>query len=155
MDILKRKKAGPFEANRILDTPQSKVDQVFIKDDEKPVVLLIHTTEDEAKKIGVEAYAGPTNMGTKGEYEKSQKLVTRGLYWPENISGSQVMISAGNIAEAVRSGYGTIIPETIHFEEIPIETIIPISGSATLVTYRAGYTELKGVFIISGSKSES
>jgi hypothetical protein len=153
MNIFKRKKAGPFEANRILDTNQSKVDQVFTKGDEKPVALLITTTEDEARKIGAAAYTGPTDIGAKGEYEKSQKWVTRGFYWPENISGSQIMVKTGQIIDAVKSGSGTIIPKNIRFEEMPKGASIPISGSATLMVSE-GHAELKGIFIVSGSRRD-
>jgi len=153
MNIFKRKKAGPFEANRILDTNQSKVDQVFTKGDEKPVALLITTTEDEARKIGAEAYTGPTDIGAKGEYERNQKWVTRGFYWTENISGSQILLTIGQIIDAVKSGSGTIIPSNIRFEEMPKETTIPISGSATLMVSE-GYAELKGTFIVSGSRRD-
>ena len=47
----KKKDEGPFKANRILNTQEIKVDQVFTKTDEKPVALFTTITEDEARKI--------------------------------------------------------------------------------------------------------
>jgi hypothetical protein len=152
LNFFKRKKTGPFEANRILDTNESKIDQVFTKGDEKPVALFVHVTEDEAKKIGVEGYVGPTNIGGKGDYERNQKWVTRAIYWPNNIPGAQFIANMSTqIIDAVKTGYGTIIPGSVQFKEIQKETIIPISGSSTLVTDKNGQVELKGIFFVQKS----
>jgi hypothetical protein len=154
MSFISRAKKGPFEANRILDTHQSKIDQVFTREDEKPVALFIHTTEDEAKKIGAEGYIGPTNVGAKGEYEKSQKWVTKAIYFPENIPGA-ISIHSGEIFSAVSDGPGTLIPRNITITEVKNETTIPISGSAFLRTNYRGETQISGYLALSGPISTS
>jgi len=145
----KKKDVGPFKANRILDTREVKVDQVFTKDEEKPVALFISNTEDEAKRIGAEGYAGPTEFGAKGEYERGKTWVTRAIYWPNNIPGAQFNENISEqIIRAVITG-GTLVPSNIQFEKVEVEKTIPISGSAILKTNYSGYAELSGSFTVS------
>lgn len=139
----KRKDEGPFKANRILDTPEVKVDQVFTTD-EKPVALFITNTEDEARKIGAEAYFGPTKFGAGGEYERDKVWVTRAIYFPKNIPGAKFDEEIGREIRDSVTRAGTIVPENIRFEKVESEKAYPISGAAFLKTGYDGYTELSG-----------
>jgi len=140
----KKKDEGPFKANRILDTPEVKVDQVYTRIDEKPVALFATITEDEAKKIGAEGFAGPTQLGAKGEYETDKKWVTRAVWFPTNIPQAQFN---ENIHMQIRNSLateGTIVPSNIPFEKVEDEKTIRISGAASLKTYSSGDIVLSG-----------
>lgn len=127
----KKKESGPFRADRILDTSEVKIDQVYTKD-ENPVALLITITEDEARKIGAEGYVGPTKIGAKGKYERDKTWVTRAIYFPANIPDAQFTEDIGKqIRNSVAVG-GTVVPTDVQFEKAEREKTYPISGSASL-----------------------
>lgn len=144
--VLKRKKKdeGPFKANRILDTSEVKVDQVFTRIEEKSVALFITNTEDEARRIGAEGYFGPTKFGGKGEYERGKIWITRAIYFPDNIPGAQFNEEIGREMRDSLIREGTVVPADIQFEKVESEKIYPISGAAVLKTDYTGYTELSG-----------
>lgn len=151
VNLRKKKSEGPLKASRILDTPEVKVDQVFTKDEEKPVALFLTTTEDEAKRIGAKGYAGPTRLGAEGEYERGKTWVTRAIYWPNNIPGAQFDENiSGQIISAMKTA-GTVVPSNIQFEKVENEKTIPVSGSAYLKTNYSGYAQLNGSFTVNAS----
>lgn len=124
----KKKEHGPFRANRILDTSEVKIDQVYTKD-EKPVALFVTITEDEAKKIGAEGYLGPTNFGARGKYEQGKTWVTRAFYFMPNAQFSEAL--GKQIRNSVAVG-GTVVPNNIQFQKPEPEKKYPISESASL-----------------------
>ena len=157
MDILKRAKRnqmkedeGPFRANRILNTNEVKIDQVYTKEQEKPVALFIHTTEDEVRKIGAGGYAGPTKIGGEGKYARDIKWFTRAIYFPHNIPGAKLDATSSNqILASVVTG-GTIVPGNVTFEKVSGEKSIPMTGSSILRTNEKGFAEISGSFVASG-----
>lgn len=151
----KKKKKGPFDANRILDTEQVKVDQVFTKDG-KPVALFASVTEDQSRKIGAEGYVGGTDVGVKGgikgSYESDRKWRTYPLFWTNNIPGAIPLDRAyPQIKEAVRAGPGTLLPDSVPFHDVAHVNSVPISDSAHIQVNEDGQTMISGDFTISGS----
>ena len=143
----KKKEIGPFRANRILNTSEVKIDQVYTED-ENPVAILITLTEDEAKKIGAEGYAGPTKVGVKGKYERNNKWVTRAIYFPESIPDAQFTEDIGKqIRNSVAVG-GTVVPMNVPFEKAELEKTYPISGSASLSVTDNMYTVISGEVVL-------
>ncbi len=143
----KKKEIGPFRANRILNTHEVKIDQVYTKD-EKPVAILITLTEDEAKKIGAEGYVGPTNIKVKGKYERDNNWVTRAIYFPANIPDAQFTEDIGKqIRNSVAVG-GTVVPINVQFEKAEREKKYPISGSASLRMVDNMHTVISGEVVL-------
>lgn len=139
--VLKRKKKGegPFKANRILDTSEVKVDQVFTTHDGKPVAIFITNTEEEARRIGAEGYVGPTRFGAGGEYDRDKRWVTRAIYFPKNLPGARFDKEISNEMRDSVTRAGTMVPEDIPFEKVEGEKTYPISGAAVLQTGSNGY----------------
>lgn len=145
----KKKDEGPFKANRILDTSEAKIDQVYTRGEEKPVALLTHTTEEEAKKIGAESYVGPTKFGGEGKYETNKTWYTRAWYFPDNIPGAKFdSKTSDQIIKSVEVE-GTFVPRNINFEKVEGEKTFPISGSSVLTTNQSGFSAMSGSFVVS------
>lgn len=143
----KKKEIGPFRANRILNTSEVKVDQVYTKD-EDPVALFITITEDDAKKIGAEGYVGPTKVGAKGKYEREKTWVTRAIYFPLSIPDAQFTKELGKkIRNSVAVG-GTVVPTDIQFEKAEREKTYPISSSASLRVMDDMHAEIDGKLVL-------
>nr|QNO58089.1 hypothetical protein OJKMNAAM_00011 [Methanosarcinales archaeon ANME-1 ERB7] len=145
---IKKENEGPFRANRILDTPEVKVDQVFTKE-EKPVALFATIAEDEAKKIGAEGYFGPTQMGVEGKYERDKKWVTKSLYFYKNIPDAY---DDENLHRQIRESLrteGTIVPSNMQFEKVENISTILLSGTASLEANYDGSAKLNGSLNVS------
>lgn len=163
LGLEKIKKRGPFQANRILDTDEVKIDQVFTEDN-KPVVLFASITEEQSKKIGAEGYikagkpSGPLgSVGGKGSYEREKTWSTYPIFWPDNLSNALPLDQAyPQIKRAVEAGPGTLLPETVSIREpqynVPHVNSIPISDNAQLKIQRDGITSISGDMTINTSK---
>ncbi len=148
--MLKRKKEneGPFKANRILDTPEVKVDQVFTEEG-KAVALFATIAEDEAKKIVAEGYIGPTQMGVGGKYERDKKWATKSFYFYKNIPDAYDDANMHRqIIESLKTE-GIIVPNNMQFEKVENVSTIPISDTASLEANYDGSAKLRGSINVS------
>jgi hypothetical protein len=148
--FLKKKKEteGPFKADRILDTPEVKIDQVYTNDG-KPVALFSTISEEEARKIGAEGYVGSTKIGGRGQYESGRRWVTYPIYFPDNILGSTLTENTSRQITDSLKIIGTFVPDGIILEKVETQTTFPISGTASLKAKSNGSTELNGSINIS------
>ncbi|TRZ53381.1 MAG: hypothetical protein D4S01_01440 [Dehalococcoidia bacterium] len=144
----KKNKHGPFRANRILDTSEVKIDQVYTKD-ENPVALFVTITEDEAKKIGAEGYFGPTKFGAEGKYERGKTWVTRAIYFPAGIPDTQFTEDLGKQMSGSVAVGGTVVPTSIQFEKAELEKTYPISDSASLRVVDDMHVMIDGKIVLS------
>ena len=147
----RNKKKGPFRANRILDTDQLKVDQVFTEDG-KPVALFTSVKEDQSKKFSAEGYIEGTVIapkgGAKGLYESDTKWKTYPLFWASNIPDAVPLDRAyPEIREEVQNKLGTALPESIPFHNITHMNTVSISDSAQLEVDENGRTKISGEFV--------
>jgi hypothetical protein len=147
MGLFKRKKEnkGPFEANRILDTPQAKIDQVFTRKEEKPIALYTHTVEDEAKKIGVEGYTG-TQFGGKGEYGQNKGWFTTAILFKKNLEDAGVQCDENfrsQLNNTLRT-MGTLVPDNVQFKFIEDEATIPTTSGSSIQVSNNGSVQFKG-----------
>jgi hypothetical protein len=146
---LGKKEEGPFKAKRILDTLETKADSIFTSDG-KPFMLLIHLSEDNARKIGLGANIAPTLfMGAHGEYETEAKYNTLGFYWPQNVPGGQFNQNISGQVIDLMAKAGTILPKAVPFKQIEEEQTIPISREGTIKLDKDGYATFSGSFTIS------
>lgn len=144
----KNKEEGPFKANRILNTKELKIDQVFTRDGEKPVALFTHAKEREGQKIDAKGFVGP--VGGQVGYATSKEGVTRGFYFADNISETELKESRKGILAAANKT-GNAIPKDVVFEKIEKENSIPITKSTLLTATSSGSVGISGSFVVSGS----
>jgi len=144
----KKQKKGPFDANRILDTDQVKIDQVFTHDG-KPIALFTSVSEDQSRKMGAEGYIEGTTFspkgGVKGTYESERKWKTYPLFWKHNIPEAVPLDRAyPEIRDAVKTGSGTLLPESVPFHDVAHVNSVQISDNAQIKVEEGGQTTLSG-----------
>jgi hypothetical protein len=138
-----KKKEGPFTANRLLNSKEVKIDQVFTSDDEKPIALLFSTTEEIVSKTGGEGYFGPTKMGVKGNLDEQKKWVTRGFVFPENMPQAISQAQYHSITSASEA-MGTLYPRTLQYDEVNETTGFALTPSTNVTMEPSGITVISG-----------
>lgn len=147
----KTKAEGPFKANRILDTEELKIDQVFTKEGEKPVALFTHTREKEAQKIGAKGFVGP--IGGQVDYASGKQGVTQGYYFANNISERGFREGHDEIVKAGKTT-GSAIPNDVPFTKVEKGKSIPITPSTFLTSAPTGSIAISGDFVVSGDPKD-
>jgi len=144
-----KKEEGPFKANRILDTKELKVDQVFTGDGEKPVAVFVHTIRMQRQKLEVKGTFGLAG----GEIERKQgkERTILGFYHPANISENAVKERNKEIVAAAIKNDNEI-PNDILLKEIGNTNLtLPASSSAFLELTPKGSAAVNGSITLSGS----
>lgn len=141
---------GPFKANRILDTEELKIDQVFTQDG-KPVALFTHATNSSTKQIDVSGYAGP--IGGKVGYSTNKESETRAFYLAENVSEELIEPKKGEIIDVGSRASGSQIPCDIKLEGVSAGSSIPIIPGKIITGGQNGSIAVSGE-IISGSPAD-
>lgn len=147
--LRKKKDEGPFKANRILDTPELKVDQVFTRDGEKPVALFTHATEKATKEVDVSGYAGP--VGGKAGYKATKEGEMRAFYLADNISQAEAEKNKRELVTAAKTA-GSLVPYDIPMEKAITGSAIQLTPRKVLEVGQKGSAQISGSFVVSGSR---
>jgi hypothetical protein len=147
----KHKEEGPFKANRILNTKELKIDQVFTREGEKPVALFTHANEREAQKIEAKGFAGP--VGGQVAFASGKEGVTRGYYFSDNISEREIKEKRDEILTAANT-MGSAIPKDVTFTRVGKGESVPMTSSTVLTATRSGSVGISGGFLVSGEPQD-